>query len=90
MEEYSKAVRGTYPQSKRGEAHPLEKYIGRLVNYYGEKMEVVGYRRDEPAGKGLLIVDASQGGGWSELGPADIVSKNCESYYYAGIDDLME
>lgn len=90
MEKYSRTASGMHPQSKRGKAHPFEKYIGRLVNYYGEKMEVVGYRNDEPAGKGLLIVDASKSGGWSELGPADFVSKNCESYYYAGIDDLME
>ena len=75
---------------EKREAHPLEKYIGRLVNYYGEKMEVVGYSHNELAGKGLLIVDASQSGGWSELGPADLVFKNCESYYYAGIDDLIE
>lgn len=77
-------------KSEKREAHPLEKYIGRLVNYYGEKMEVVGYSHNESAGMDLLIVDASQSGGWSELGPADFVSRNCESYYYAGIDDLME
>lgn len=85
MEKYSKAVREMYSQFKKREAHPMEKYIGRLVNYYGEKMEVVGYSHN-----GLLIVDASQSGGWSELGPADVVFKNCESYYYAGIDDLIE
>lgn len=90
MGNYSKAAREMYSQFKKGEAHPLEKYIGRLANYYGEKMEVVGYRDDELAGRGLLILDASQSGGWSELGPADFVSKKCESYYYAGIDDLME
>ena len=75
---------------EKREAHPMEKYIGRLVNYYGEKMEVVGYRHDELAGKGLLILDASQSGGWSELSPADFVFKNCEFYYYAGIDDLID
>lgn len=75
---------------EKREAHPLEKYIGRLVNYHGEKMEVVGYSHNELAGKGLLIVDASQSGGWSEPGPADFVFKNCESYYYAGIDDLID
>lgn len=90
MEKYSKAVREMYSQFKKGEAHPMEKYIGRLVNYYGKKMEVVGYSHNELAGKNLLIVDASQSGGWSELGPADFVFKNCESYYYAGIDDLIE
>ena len=79
-----------YSRFRQGEDHPLEKYIGRLANYYGEKMEVVGYSHNELAGKDLLIVDASQSGGWSELGPADFVSKNCEFYYYVGIDDLME
>lgn len=90
MEKYSKAVRGKYPQFKRKEAHPMERYIGRLVNYYGEKMEVVGYSHNALAGMDLLIVDGSQSGGWSELGPDDFVSRNCEAYYYAGIDDLME
>lgn len=75
---------------EKREAHPFEKYIGRLVNYYGEKTEVVGYSHNESAGKDLLIVDASQSGGWTELGSDDFVSKSCESYYYADIDDLME
>ena len=90
MGKYSKAVRGMYSQFKKREAHPMEKYIGRLVNYYGEKMEVVGYRHNESTGEDLLILDASQSGGWSELGPADFVFKNCEFYYYAGINDLIE
>ena len=75
---------------KKKEAHPMEKYIGRLVNYYGEKMEVVGYSHNELPGKDLLIVDASQSGGWSELEPSDVVFKNCESYYYACINDLID
>ena len=91
MEKYSRAVSNTYSQFKPRKAHPMEKYIGRLVNYYGEKMEVVGYRYNEWADKDLLIVvDASQSGGWSELSPADIVFKNCEFYYYVGIDDLID
>lgn len=90
MEKYSKAVREMYSQFKKREAHPMEKYIGRLVNYYGEKMEVVGYKYNEWADEYLLIVDASQSGGWSELAPSDVVFKNCEFYYYAGIDDLIE
>ena len=90
MEKYSKAVSEMYSQFKQREVHPMEKYIGRLVNYYGEKMEVVGYSHNELAGNDLLIVDASQSGGWSELGPADFVFKNCEFYYYAGINDLIE
>ena len=90
MEKYSKAVREMYSQFKEVERHPMEKYIGRLVNYYGEIMEVVGYSLDELAGMDLLIVDRSQRGGWSELGPADFVFKNCESYYYVSIDDLID
>lgn len=89
MEKYSKAVSEMYSQFGKRKAHPMEKYIGRLVNYCGEKMEVVGYSLDELAGKDLLIVDGSQSGGWPELGPADFVFKNCESYYYASIDDLI-
>ena len=90
MKKYSKAVSEMYSQFKKREAHPMEKYIGRLVNYYGEKMEVVGYRHNELTGKYLLILDASQSGGWSELGPADIIFKDCEFYYYTGVDDLIE
>lgn len=37
MEKYSKAVSEMYSQFKKREAHPMEEYIGRLVNYYGEK-----------------------------------------------------
>lgn len=53
-------------------------------------MEVVGYSHNELAGKDWLIVDASQSGGWSELAPSDVVFKNCEFYYYVGIDYLIE
>lgn len=31
MEKYSKAVSGMYSQFKQKEAHPMEKYIGRLA-----------------------------------------------------------
>lgn len=75
---------------EKKEAHLLEKYIGRLVNYYGEKMEVVGYSCNELADEPLLIVEASQNGGWSRLGPLDVIFKECESYWYASIDDLMD
>lgn len=74
---------------EKGEAHPLEKYVGRLANYYGEKLEVVGYNADMRLGA-VLIVDAPTGGGWSFLGPADVVFKKCGSYYYVGINDLIE
>lgn len=75
---------------KKKEAHPMEKYIGRLVNFYGEKLEVVGYTRNELTGEPLLIVDALQSRGWSALEPSDVVLKKCESYWYAGISDLIE
>nr|DAT68627.1 MAG TPA: RcsC Alpha-Beta-Loop (ABL) [Caudoviricetes sp.] len=88
MEKYSKSVREMYSQFKKREAHPLEKYIGRLVNYHGEKMEVVGYGYNECAGEDLLIVDASQSGGWSALGPSDVVFKECEYYWYVSVSDL--
>lgn len=91
MEKYSKAVSEMYSQFKQGEAHPLEKYIGRLANCYGEKMEVVGYSYNELADGPLLIVDASgSGGGWSALEPFDVVSRKCESYWYVNVDDLMD
>lgn len=42
MEKYSKAVSEMYSQFKQKEAHPMEKYVGRLVSIFGEKVEVVG------------------------------------------------
>ena len=89
MEKYSKAVSDMYSQFKK-ETHPMRKYIGRLVNYYGEKMEVVGYGHNKSAGGDMLIVDASQTEGWSALGPFDVVFKECESYWYANIGDLID
>ena len=90
MEKYSKAVNEMYSQFKKREAHPMEKYVGRLANCYGEKMEVVGYSHNELAGRPLLIVDASQTEGWSELGPFDFVFKECKYYWYVSINDLMD
>lgn len=77
---------------EKREAHPMEKYIGRLVNFYGKELEVVGYTRNELAGDPLLIVDASQIGGWSALAlePSDVIFKECESYWYVSIDDLID
>ena len=91
MEKYSKAVSGMYSQSKKREAHPLEKYIGRLANYDGEQLEVVGYSHNDLADEPLLIVDASQTDGWpaSELKPFDVVFKKCEKYYYVYTDNLI-
>ena len=88
MEKYSKAVSEMYSQFKK-EAHPMEKYIGRLVNFYGKRLEVVGYSRNELADIPVLIVEASPFGGWSELEPSDVIFKECESYWYASINDLI-
>ena len=74
---------------EKREAHPMEKYIGRLVNFYGKRLEVVGYSRNELAGEPLLIVEALPFGGWSALEPSDVIFKECESYWYAGIKDLI-
>ena len=90
MEKYSKAVSEMYSQFKKKEAHPMGKYIGRLVNYYGEKMEVVGYSFNDLIHKPLLIADASQTGGWTNLEPGDVVFKMCEGYCYVGINDLID
>lgn len=68
----------------------MEKYIGRLVNYEGEKVEVVGYKDKEY--NFPLIVDASKLGGWhwEFLDPQDVVAKKCERYWYASVDDLID
>lgn len=90
MEKYSKAVSEMYSQFKQREAHPMEKYIGRLVNFYGERLEVVGYRRNDLTSSPLLIVEALPFEGWSVLEPADVIFKKCEGYWYAGIRDLIK
>lgn len=91
MDKYLKAVSEMYSQFKQKEAHPMEKYIGRLANYEGEQLEVVGYSHNDLADEPLLIVDASQTDGWpaSELKPFDVVFKNCEKYYYVYTDNLI-
>lgn len=90
MEKYSKAVSEMYSQFNQREAHPMEKYIGRLANYEGERLEVVGYSHNDLADEPLLIVDASQNGGWSALEPFDVAFKECERYWYVSISDLIE
>lgn len=91
MEKYSKAVSEMYSQSKHREAHPAEKYIGRLAKCCnGQLGEVVGYGDNELAGGPLLIVDASQTDGWSALEPFDVVFKECERYWYVSINDLID
>lgn len=89
MEKYSEAVGGACPRSNRGEAHPLEKYMGRLAYFFGGVSEVVGYSHNGLAGGPLLIVDASRNGGWTALGPSDVVFRECERYWYVGVNDLM-
>lgn len=92
MEKYSKAVSEMYSQFNQREVHPLEKYIGQLVSFSGEKVEVVGYGHNRLTDGPLLIIDASQVGGWgqSALGPFDVVFKECEKYWYVDINDLMD
>lgn len=90
MEKYSKAVNEMYSQFKQREAHPMEKYIGRLANCFGEKVGVVGYSCNELTDGPLLIVEASQSEGWSALAPFDVVFKECESYWYVSVDDLID
>ena len=75
---------------EKREVHPMEKYIGRLVSFSGEKVEVVGYSYCERLAETVLIVDASQIGGWSVLEPRDVVFKECESYWYVSINDLID
>ena len=84
MEKYSKAVSEMYSQFNQREAHPMEKYIGRSVMCYGEKVEVVGYCADK------LIVDASKFKSWSYLEPSDVIFKKCEGYLYVSINDLID
>lgn len=90
MEKYSKAVSEMYSQFKKKEAHPMEKYIGRLAYFFGGESEVVGYSCNELADTPLLIVDASQNGGWSALESFDVVFKECERYWYVSINDLID
>ena len=90
MGKYSKAVSEMYSQFKQKEAHPMEKYIGRLVNYYGEKFEVVGYSINELVDEPLLIIDVPGWWGWSYLEPQDVVFKECEGYFYVDINALID
>lgn len=89
MEKYLSAVSEMYSQFKKPEAHPMEKYIGRLVSFSGEKVEVVGYCADMSS-LAKLIIDVSQVGGWPELAPSDVVFKECKYYWYISINDLID
>lgn len=90
MEKYLKAVSEMYSQFNQRETHPMEKYIGRFASYEGERLEVVGYSCNDLAVEPLLIVDASQADGWPELGPFDVVFKECKKYYYVYADNLID
>lgn len=89
MENYSKAVSEMHSQFKKREAHPLGKYIGRLVRLHGRKVEVVGYAPDVIRG-GCLIADATLFGGWNYLDVEDVVFKERDAYCYASINDLID
>ena len=54
---------------EKREAHPMEKYIGRLVNFYGKRLEVVGYSCNGFADEPLLIVEGLPFGG---LAPGNV------------------
>lgn len=90
MEKYLSAVSEMYSQFKQRETHPLEKYVGRLAKCCGTELEVVGYQCDAD-NAWSLIADGTKIGGWSRklLVPRDVVFKNCERYFYVGIDDLI-
>lgn len=89
MENYSKAVSEMYSQFKKRGAHPMEKYIGRHVNYGGRIREVVGYntRTDVLCS---LILAAPDGEGWVRLRDGDVIFKKCESYLFASIYALID
>lgn len=89
MEKYSKAVSEMYSQFKQRETHPMEKYVGRHVIYRGRTREVVGYSTWS-GGLRCLIAEVSEGGGWGCLTDNDVVFKDCESYWYASINDLID
>ena len=74
---------------EKGEDHPLKKYIGQLVSFSGEKVEVVGYYADMSS-IAKVIVDASQIGGWTVLERNDVIFKECGIYWYLSIDELIE
>ena len=75
---------------EKREANPMAKYMGRLANFYGKKLEVVGYSHNELTDEPLLIVEALPFGGWSALEPSDVIFKECESYWYVSINDLID
>lgn len=89
MEKHSRAVSEMYSRFKGREARPPEKYIGRSVNLYGDKLEAVGYSHKQFTDEPLLTADASQNVARSAPEPFDVAFKGRETYRYAGINDLM-
>lgn len=91
MEKYLKAVSEMYSQFKQREAHPMEKYIGRLARCYGEILEIVGYVCDNDD-TAMLIAGASKMKAcyWDYLAAEDVVFKRCEAYCYVNVTDLID
>lgn len=89
MEKYLSAVSEMYSQFKMKEAHPMEKYVGRHVFYFGSTLEVVGYRCDKDS-SGMLIVEAPKREGWEVIGPHDVIFKACEYYWYASTFNVID
>lgn len=91
MEKYSKAVSEKHSQFKQREAHPMEKYIGRTAMCYGERLEIVGYTRDND-GIALLIAGASKMKDcyWDYLDAEDVIFKKCKAYCYASVSNLID
>ena len=83
-----------YSRFEKGEAHQLKKYVGRYVQFRGQKLEVIGYSKDSIWGDGcFLIVDGASLDGWSWMAlknQSDVVFKNCERYYYVDSDNLID
>lgn len=89
MEKYLKAVSEMYSQFKKRKAHPMEKYIGRRTVCEGVDCEVVGYAKYWDGSYGL-IADATLFGGWCDLDAGDVIFKDCKSYWYVSINDLID
>lgn len=89
MEKYLSAVSEMYSQFKQKEAHPMEKYVGKLAQCsWGKISEVVGYSTG-PDGSHRLIVESPKTWGWDVLGPGDVILKECEGYWYVSTLDLI-
>lgn len=94
IKKYLSAVRKMYSRFKKKEACSLEMYVGRYVQVGDQKLEVIGYSKDNNWGDGrFLIVDGASLNGWSQTAlnnQSDVVFKNCERYYYVDADNLID